>query len=191
MPNWFIHPTYKSLPFTDVALSDTDPEYDDAPVRLGQKTFGAFWLKGGKYNMWQMDGTLKKGSMSDFLMPLATLVDFSRQKVVTKLPTLGGTGSRKQIYSLDDWNVSIKGIIIPDPDNKPAFRTVEGQMYAIQRYHEIAGSIEVEGQIFAKRNITRIVTESLTFSPVQGFPNMLQYSIDAVSDEDLLITDSL
>lgn len=64
-------------------------------------------------------------------------------------------------------------------------------MDAIQKFHEIAGSIEVDGQIFAKRKIYRIVTESLAFSPIQGRPNMMQYSIEAISDEDILLTDIL
>lgn len=188
MPHWFIRPTYKSLPFTDVEMDTPVPDYDKAPVRFGQKTFGAFWLKDDKYNAWEIDGTVKEVRLGDFLMPLATLVDFARPKTVTKTPTLGGYGTVKEIYGLGDWTVSIKGIIIPDPDNKPAFRTVEGQMDAIQKYHEIAGSINVEGQLFAQRNISRIVTENLTFTPVQGFPNMMQYSIDAVSDEDLFLS---
>jgi len=64
-------------------------------------------------------------------------------------------------------------------------------MEAIQLFHEIAGSIEVEGQLFAQRNISRIVTESLKFTPVQGKPNMMQYSIEAVSDGDFLLTETL
>jgi hypothetical protein len=62
-------------------------------------------------------------------------------------------------------------------------------MEAIQAFHEIAGSFEVYGQIFMQRNIVRLVTEDLKFSPIQGKPNMMQYSIKAISDEDLLITD--
>jgi hypothetical protein len=62
-------------------------------------------------------------------------------------------------------------------------------MDAIQKFHDIAGSIGVEGQIFADRNIVSIVTENLTFTPVQGKPNMMQYSIEAISDEDILIID--
>ncbi len=189
LPTWWQGRDYSADPYPGITLQNEDPEYDDAPIRYGKKTFGAFWLKGGRYKVWNYSGQVKDAGFSDFLMPLATLVDFTRPKTVTKTPTIGGLGTVKEIYGLADWDISIKGIILPDESNPSAFRTVEGQMDAIQKFHEIAGSIEVDGQLFAKRKIYRIVTESLTFSPIQGRPKMMQYSIDAVSDEDLLLTD--
>ncbi len=185
---WFFDYKKKSLPFPGVEISE-ELEYENAPVRFGQKTFGAFWLKGGRYLNYDYSGQLIEAEYSDLLMPLATMVDFSRDKNVSKTPTVGGVGTVKEIYGLDDWNISINGIILPDSFNPYTQQTVAQQMEVLQKYHEIAGSIEVEGQIFAQRNITRIVTESLTFSPIQGRPNMMKYSIEAVSDEDLLLTD--
>lgn len=185
---WFFDYKKKSNPFPGVEIEE-ELEYENAPVRFGQKTFGAFWLKGGRYLNYDYKSELNEVEYSDLLMPLATMVDFSRDKVVTKTPTVGGVGSVKEIYGLDDWNISISGIILPDTLNPYTQQTVSEQMDILQRYHEIAGSIEVEGQLFAQRNITRIVTESLSFSPIQGRPNMMQYSIQAVSDEDLLLTD--
>jgi len=204
---WFLKRTYKALPYTDVKegtpadglalpytniqVLNNDVDYDNAPVRFGQKSFGAFWLKGGTYKIWDYKGNLIDIELSDLLMPLATLVEFGRQKTVTKTPTLGGIGTVKEIYGLEDWSISISGIILPDNLNPLTQQTVAEQMEAIQLFHEIAGSIEVSGQNFAQRSITRIVTESLKFSPVQGKPNMMQYSIEAVSDGDLLLTDML
>ncbi len=204
---WFLERTYKALPYTDVKeatppeglaspyinaeVKATDPEYDNAPVRFGKKTFGAFWLKGGTYKTWDHKGNLVDVELNDLLMPLASLVEFTREKTVTKTPTTGGVGTVKEVYGFEDWSISINGIILPDSLNPLSQQTVVEQMEAIQLFHELAGSIEVEGQLFAQRNITRIVTESLKFSPVQGRPNMVQYSLDAISDSDLLLTDML
>jgi len=204
---WFLERTYKSLPYTDVkegalpsgmaspytnveVLSQT-VDYENAPVRFGQKTFGSFIFQGTKYKIWDYKGMLIPVEMRDLLMPLATMVEFSRPKTVVKTTTTGGIGSVKEIYGLDDWSISISGIILPDALNPLNQQTVVEQMEAIQLFHEIAGSIEVKGQLFAQRNITRIVTESLKFSPVQGRPNMMQYSIEAVSDGDFLLTEIL
>lgn len=170
-----------------VSLKEADPDYDNAPVRFGHKTFGAFLLKGGLYKTWNHKGKLVDIELSDFLMPLATLVDFTRPKTVTKTPTTGGVGTVKELYGLEDWNITISGIIIPDPLKQPGQQTVDEQMRQIQLFHEIAESIDVEGQLFAERSITRIVTESLKFTPVQGHPGMMQYSIDAISDKDFLL----
>lgn len=187
LPTWWQGRDYNAPAYPGIALKADEPEDADAPVRFGQKTYGAFWLEGGQYLKWdEYGGGLVKGSYSKFLMPLATLVDFSQPKNVVKTPVVGGRGTVKEIYGLDDWNISIKGIIIPDENNPPAFRTVEGQMYAMQQFSEIAGSINVSGKIFANRIITRMVIESLTFSPIQGRPNMMQYTMEAVSDIDEL-----
>lgn len=203
---WFLERTYKALPYTEVKegspanglaqpytteLKPVDAEYDGAPVRYGQKTFGAFWLLGGIYKTWDYKGNLIDIEISDFLMPLATLVEFTRAKTVTKTPTLGGIGTVKEIYGFEDWSISINGIILPDNLNPLTQQTVDEQMKALQLFHELAGSIDVAGQLFAERNITRIVTESLKFSPVQGRPGMMQYSIEAVSDNDLLLAEFL
>ncbi|MBN1987827.1 MAG: hypothetical protein JW783_00335 [Bacteroidales bacterium] len=200
LPTWWRKRDYNAKPYPNVSVEQqTQPidgymginvleteDYGEAPVRYGQKVFGAFWFKGGTYLKYDLNGTLKGHKCSDFLMPLATIVDFSRPKTVKKTPTIGGMGSVKEVYAMDDWSVSIKGIIIPDQD-----RSVEFQMNEMQRFHEIAGSVEVDGLVFARRNIVRIVTETLAFSPIQGRPNMVQYTIDAVSDEDFLLTDVL
>lgn len=181
----------QSTSFSNVEIEVANPEYDNAPVRFGQKTWGAFWFKGdGIYNVWNHKGILKPAKMPDFLMPLASLIEFRRDKVIKKTPVVGGAGTVKEVYGLEDWSININGVIIPDQYNPNSQQTVEEQMEIIQQYNEIAGSIEVEGQIFAQRKISRIVIESLAFSPIQGRPNMMQYTIQAISDDDILLTDT-
>lgn len=192
---WFLERTYKSLPFPNVEQKSVilnndfqESMADNQPERLGLKVYGSFWLKGGKHLSFDSQGELVENEYNSLLMPLATMVDFSRNKTVTKTPMVGGAGSVKEIYGLEDWAISINGIILPDDYNPITQQTVAEQMEAIQQFHEIAGAIDVEGWIFSQRNISRIVTESLKFSPIQGRPNMMQFSIEAVSDEDLLLT---
>lgn len=187
LPTWWNDRDYTPSVYNGLTLDDELPD-DGSPMRMGQKTFGAFWLKGGKYQSFnQYTGELEHFRYSDFLMPLATIVDLEREMIVTKTPTNGASGSVKEIFGFDDWNISINGIILPDPERKGVERTVEGQMYAIQRFCEIADSIEVEGQRFANRKISRILLAKPVFKEIQGKPNMIQYSINAVSDEDILL----
>jgi hypothetical protein len=185
---WFINPQKKLATYQGV---ETEPEneYENAPVRYGQKSFGAFWLQEGTYKTWDNLGKLVNTKFPKFLMPLATMVDFNREKIVNKTPVQGSSGTVKELYSLGDWDIDIKGIILPDKYNPYTQQSVPQQMEMIQQFHEIADSIKVEGQIFAQRNIGRIVTESLRFASVQGHPNMMQYSIKAVSDEDFILMD--
>ena len=174
--------------FSGVSLKTAEPD-DGSPVRFGQKTFGAFWLKGDSYPSYdQYTGVLNYTKYADFLMPIATMVDFSRQKAMTKTPTIGSAGTVKEIYGFEDWTISIKGIILPDSDRTGTTnQTIEGQKEFLQKYFEIAGSIKVDGKIFADRNINRITIESFAFTPVQGKPGMMPFSIEATSDEDLIL----
>jgi hypothetical protein len=181
---WFLERTYKAAPYTDVKeatppaglaapytnveLKAADPEYEKAPVRFGMKTFGAFWLEPGESRVWnEYTGLLDDVSLRPLLMPLATLVDFSRPKSIIKTPVLGGSGTVKEIYSLGDWDIAINGIILPDSLNPLTQQTVAEQMEALQLYNEIAGAIDVKGQLFEQRYISRIVIEEMSFKPVQ------------------------
>jgi len=188
LPTWWQGRDYSPETYPGVEMEPDDPEYDQAPVRNGKKTFGAFWLESGTYQFYNNDGELNDKTVGRIMMPLATIVDFSREKSVTKTPVIGGFGTVKEIYGFNDWSIAIKGIIIPDDSNEPGHRTVREQQTAIQKFFEAAGSIDVDGQIFAERNISRIVMEDLNFSPIQGRPNMMKYTISAVSDEDILLT---
>lgn len=188
LPTWWQGRDYSPKPYPGIEMEPDDPEYDQAPVRNGKKTFGAFWLEAGTYNMYNKEGALDEKKLGRFLMPLASLVDFKREKNIVKTPILGGVGSVKEVFSFNDWDITIKGIIIADDFNRPGQKTVEEQMAILQKFFEVVGSISVEGQIFAKRNVNYIVMESLNFSPVQGRPKMMQYTIEATSDEDILLT---
>jgi len=104
-----------------------------------------------------------------------------------KEKTIGGKGSVKEIMGLDDWEISIRGIIVDD-ESRESQKTAKQQQYYLDRISEIAGSIKVEGSIFADRYISHIVIETPRFSPVQGKPGLIQYEIQASSDEAFLLT---
>lgn len=186
---------FPALPFTEVeqetapdgissaytvTLEDTF-EYDNAPVRFGQKTWGAFWLEGGKYKSYNHKGELEETEYTELLMPLASLVSFSKPKKVTEVNEV------IEVYMMRKWSINIQVIIINDKDNPVGQQTVIEQMEALQKFHEVAGSVGVKGQLFADREITRLVTLDLKFDPIQGKPGMMQYSLEAVSDNDFLL----
>jgi hypothetical protein len=188
LPTWWEGRDYIPGAYSGVTLKNDTPD-DGSPMRMGNKTFGSFWLKGGKYRSYnQYTGLLEQLDYPDFLMPLATLVDFNRPKAMTKTPCIGSSGTVKEIFGFEDWAISIKGIILPDKERAGStFQTVEGQMEALQKFFEIADGVTVDGKLFANRNINKIVLESLVFNPVQGKPKLMTYAIEATSDEDILL----
>lgn len=161
----------------------------DRLSQFGTPVVGSFTIAGGNYRFYDLKtGKLKNSRIGDFEFPIASLVEFSRSKNIIKTPTIGGVGSVKEIYGLEDWSISIKGICMPDSSRK-GYQTTEEQIFALTKLNEIAGSLEIaQGNIFLKKNISRLVIESLAFSPVQGKPDIMPFEITATSDEDLLLT---
>jgi hypothetical protein len=165
---------------------------EDNPDRisvLGTPIFGSFTVGGEAYKTWNpITGALDNVRLGEFEFPVATIVEFRRPKNITKTPMIGGVGTVKEIYGLDDWNISIKGICMADASRKGQ-KTLKEQMYVLDRLNEVAGSIAIQnGAIFSERRISRLVIENLAYSPVQGKPGIMPFEIQAVSDEDIILT---
>lgn len=176
-------PNNKTSPVYIVQTEEAIDEYDNAPIRFGEKTWGAFWFKMDSKGckLWDDKGKLFDIKLPELLMPLASLISFSRPKKMTEYNEI------IEIHQMGKWSINIQGIIINDKYNPVGYQTVREQMEAIQEYHEVAGAIEVRGPVFSDRRISRIVTKDLRFDPIQGKPGMVQYSIEAVSDVDFLL----
>ncbi|MEA4981419.1 MAG: DUF6046 domain-containing protein [Paludibacter sp.] len=171
----------------NVSVKQED-EYDRLS-QFGTPVFGLFKAKGGDYDVFDNNSgsRIVKREYADFEFPVATIVDFSRKKSTVVTPTLGGKGSVKEIMGLDDWRITIRGLIINDESRVNFQRTVKQQQYRIDMLNEIVGSIAVEGKIFEQRNIHHITLLEVRYTPVQGKPGLVQYEIDALSDEDFFI----
>ena len=161
----------------------------DRLSQFGTPVFGTFWAIADDlpYLAYGVDDKLVQREAFDFEFPVATIVDFDRPKNIVKEKTNGGKGSVKEIMGLDDWNISIRGIIVDD-DSRIGYKTAKQQQYALDRLSEIAGAIKVKGKIFEERYISHIVIETPKFSAVQGKPGLIQYEIQATSDEAFLLT---
>jgi len=171
-------------------MSVASAEEYDRLSQFGTPVVGTFTIKGGNYKVYdKVSGKLVDKEYSDFEFPLATIVDFSRPKSITKTPTIGSSGTVKEIFGFEDAKISIRGICIDDPSRK-SYKTAKEQQAALWALNEIADSLSIlKGNIFLEKNITRFVMEDIQFSAVQGKPGMIQFEVPAVSDEDFLIMD--
>lgn len=164
----------------------------DRMSQFGTPVLGTFWAVPGDlpYKVYNAESRLVEKEYEDFEFPVVSIVDFSRQKNITKTPTIGSAGTVKEIYALEDWTINIRGICMNDPSRKGQKTALE-QEYALTQLNEIAGSIRVKGRIFEQKKITRMTIEKLYFTSIQGNSTIMQYEIEAVSDEDFLISDVL
>jgi len=189
-PVYVIPGTNEMTTVDSYMVSVSDPNEYDRLSRFGTPVVGSFTIEGGKYKVYdKVTGKLVVKEYSDFEFPLATIVDFSRPKYITKTPTIGSNGTVKEIFGFEDAKISIRGICIDDPSRSEQ-RTAKEQKLALWALNDIADSLSIlKGKIFFEKNITRIVMEDIQFSAVQGKPGMIQFEIPAVSDEDFLIMD--
>ena len=169
----------------------TIPQEDvyDRLSQFGTPVFGTFWAVPDDlpYLVYGKNDKLVEREFAKFEFPVASIVDFSRPKYIKKESAIGGKGSVKEIMGAGDWEVNIRGILCDDT-SRVAQQKARQQQYAIDKLNEIAGAIKLAGRIFEERNISHIVIESVRFSAVQGKPGLIQYEIEAISDEGFLLT---
>jgi hypothetical protein len=168
---------YEALPFQNVRV--VTPDEAERMSSFGTPVMGSFMLEAGEYNSYDREGRMIKLRMEDFVMPAATIADFTRDMVMTQTRTLGNTGTVKEIYGLDDWKINIRGICLNDSSTL----TAHEQADELVRWRNICDSIGVLGGIFERKNIRRICIESLTVRPLQGKWNVIPFEITACSDE--------
>ncbi len=170
-----------------------EPDRYDRLSAFGTPVFGSFSIAGGTYKVYdKITGMLVDRVYQGFEFPLATLVDFSRPKSITKTPTIGCAGTVKEIYGMEDWVISIKGLCLNDPSRMWSTRRAVDQKLALIALNEIAGSLEVDslnaGRLFLEKGISRIVVEDLRIGSIQGKPEVIPFEITASSDEDILLS---
>lgn len=149
---------------------------------MGTPVMDSFYLDGGKYMRYSEDGNLVQYSMDNFLMPFATIVEFSRDMNMSKTKVLGAGGTVKEIYGLNDWTINIRGFCLTDK-TRDRQKTAKEQAQALVLWRELADSINVTGDIFKDKGIYALVMENLQLSPVQGYEDMYSFTITATSDK--------
>lgn len=151
---------------------------------MGTPVMGTFSLLGGTYKTFDEKGQISEIKLSDFLMPYATIVEFNRAMNVTKTKAIGTAGTVKEIYGLDDWAISIRGICLADAQ-RPDQQTAQQQIDALVKWRNVTDTVNVQGSIFNDKEIYGITIDNLSIRPVQGKWNVITYEIQATSDNPI------
>lgn len=141
------------------------------------------------YKVYKPSGELESVEMQNFILPAATVTDFSRAKNIITTDVLGGNGTVKELFGFDDWQIRIRGICLDDPKRKYA-PTAQEQKEALMKWERIAGSIKVEGSQFSEKNIFEIVIQSINISQLEGKPWAIKFELNAMSNEPVSLIES-
>lgn len=151
---------------------------------FGTPVFGSFSFEAGEYNGYDNDGRVIRIQMNEWQLPYSCVVEFSRPAVLTQTRTLGSTGTVKELYGLDDWQISIRGVALNDRifDNQPS---AQEQIDELVRWGRICDSIPVVGAVFNRKDINNITIKNISIQPIEGRYNVIPFEIQAASDEPI------
>jgi len=162
--------TYRAL----AALSaNKESEFSD----LGTKVENPVVFTGKTYNKYD-GGMIVQVQPDDFVLPYAVTIDFVRSKNVIKTHINGHDGTVKEMFGMDDWQISIKGLILEQNG-----KTVDDIKQELLMYESLADTIKIkQGKQFTEKGIYGIFIEELSFPQLKGFPKVQPFEISAVSD---------
>jgi len=166
------------------ASTETGTSWMETPILF------PFRIGGEKLKTFDVEGNLVEKEYAQFEMPAATLVDFSREKEIVRTKTASGYGTVKELFSVGDWQISIRGLCLnegPDRDGviKRAAIDIKNTLLL---FEQVVGSIKVEGWLFKDMRIDRIVINNMTFRQVEGKPWVIPFEMTCEADIDPVLS---
>jgi len=138
-------------------------------------------FQGKDYNVIDKDGNIIQENYKDFELPIATLASIRRAKRIVK--TQVSTGTVKEMFGYGDWQIDINGICIPDKNQPQGLVSPQEQIDELKRWEKVADAIRIKGGLFIHPDINDIVIEEFNTWQVKGSPNVIPFTIKAVSDQ--------
>lgn len=151
---------------------------------MGTPIVFPFTLKGGTYKVFNGDGDLVDYQIADFEMPAATLVDFTRPKIITRTKIPGNKGTVKELYGFDDWTFRIRGLCLDDQSRNTA-KTAAEQKRELLKWNEICNAVNVTGELFFEKNIHALSINNINFTQLERKPNVFPFEFECYSDDRL------
>lgn len=163
----------------------TVTEEEHATSYIGTPIFFPVTLKGGTYKRADRDGKIEQVRLNDLRLPLTTVVEMSREKLITKTPIVAAQSSVKEIYTHDDWSIRITGILMDEPKHPQGAEAWTDQQDRLLEFDSLSDSIEVDGDLFHGRGIYRLVIRNISFTQVPGRPRAHAFQMQCDSDDPL------
>lgn len=156
---------------------------EDKKVRdsyLGTPVLTHIVFAGQEYQLFDKDGKLTKKRYDDFELPVATLVSIARRKKIIETPV--STGTVKELFGFNEWDININGFCLPDPNQPQKLTTPQQQIDMLRKWEQIADSIRLKGSLAIHPDIHNIVIKDFNTWELKGMPDMIPFSIKAISD---------
>lgn len=165
------------LNYSGIEYVEDNAEYQSSNW-MGKYMMFSAQFKGGNYQYYKSNGQLSTRRLGSMDFPPATLFSFRRAKNIIRTQLNGSSGSVKEIFGFDDWIIDVKGFCLDEPNSKAV-----DQFEKLLQFESLADVIEVTGQQFAFRDITRVTISDWNDEIPQGKSGMIAFSCQLIADE--------
>ncbi|PCI11866.1 MAG: hypothetical protein COB73_00745 [Flavobacteriaceae bacterium] len=165
-------------------LTTTDIKEANRMSYLGTPIVFPMSFKGKSYQVYSKIGEIELRKLADFELPAATLVNFSRAKLISKTKALASNGTVKELYGFDDWRIDIRGLCLIDPSHATAKTALEMEA-KLREFEAVVDNISVTGALFAAKGIDSIVIEKLSITQLKGKPGVIPFYMQCTSDQPI------
>lgn len=175
--------------FRDIVLMP-EPTDGDSETRseFGLPVLAPIFFEAGEYDAYDpRTGAVIKQQMQEFALPFSSIVEFSAGNNVVTTAVQGGSGTVKELFSMEDWQITIRGIALSSRRDQSL--DAHEQTDQLVRWRELCDSIAVRCSEFRRKGIYNIVIERLSIMPVVGKWNAIPFQIEARSDMDIELYD--
>lgn len=118
--------------------------------------------------------------LDDFQLPNEPIIEIRGHKNIIKTPVDGNEGSFKELYSLSDYQVIIRGIATLDTDSE---EYPEAQVRALRQIVEKPAAVKVVNNLLGYFGIYNLAIEDCFFPAIEGAPGMQPYELVCLSDK--------
>ena len=119
-----------------------------------------------------------KQRMEEFRLPNATMIDVSREKIMTKTNMPMG-GTVKEIFGFDDWQIRIRMLCVAEKNRGMTGQEISNEVI---KWFSLADSIKVYGRPFIDRDIFEIVLTNIDIKSITGSPDTVAIEMSAISE---------
>jgi len=152
-------------------------------IQNGQHIMFPMKFIGGSYMRYDKDSRIIKERIPDFDLPASSIASFQQAKIETRTMVSGG-GTVKEMYGLDDWVITIRGICMNDKAHSGYEKAIE-QYGQLVKFGQLMDSIEVSGDLFDLKNIYRLVIIDVNFPELVGMPDVFPFELRCRSDKPI------
>ena len=170
-----------SLSYTGVEVL---PDYykADSTSWMGTPIMFSAKFLGRSYKKYAPNGEIEIVQMADFQLPPATMFSFRRAHNITRTNLLGANGTVKEIYGFDDWVIDVRGLCLDEPT-----LSAHQQLEALLNWEELADGIDISGNLFEQRKISRVAISDWSDNLQQGSSGIIPFQFQLYSDEDIIL----